>query len=401
MSNASSSVLMLAPALKDYAWGDDRFIQGLLGAVPDGQPMAEAWFGAHPQGPSTLPCHDGDTLLGFLEGEGSTAWLGPAAGMRQGTLPYLAKFLAAARPLSIQVHPDDRQARDGFAREDAQGIARDAPNRCYRDPYPKPEIIIALTEFQALCGFRSDEEIRAALERHDVLRDLAPLCGRGWNGQRELVSHWFSLDRAEVDGRQRALLATLQGLRVRTAAENLLVELAEAAGEQVTADPGLLFALLLAQVRLQPGQGLFRRAGVPHAYLSGAGLEVMGASDNVLRAGLTSKHVAPDELARIVRFAAGGAWRVDGEVDAAGWRVYRTAATEFEVATREMTVHRPVAWRAEGPELLIALAGESEAELLAGEKRVSLRPGSGAFVAHDTLTQLRGVGPVARVRVPL
>ena len=101
MSNASSSVLMLAPALKDYAWGDDRFIQGLLGAVPDGQPMAEAWFGAHPQGPSTLPCHDGDTLLGFLEGEGSTAWLGPAAGMRQGTLPYLAKFLAAARPLVV------------------------------------------------------------------------------------------------------------------------------------------------------------------------------------------------------------------------------------------------------------------------------------------------------------
>ena len=401
MSSASSSVLALAPALKDYAWGDDRYIQGLLGTAPDGTPMAEAWFGAHPQGPSTLPCRDDATLLELLEGDEGSAWLGPVTGLREGTLPYLAKFLAAAQPLSIQVHPDDRQARDGFAREDAEGIARDAPNRCYRDPYAKPEIMIALTEFRALCGFRSDEEIRAAFERHDALRDLAPLCGRGWNGQRDLVAHWFALDREEVERRQAGLLAALAEAPVRTAAEQLLMELAEAAGEGITADPGLLFALLLAHVRLKPGQGLFLRAGVPHAYLHGAGLEVMGASDNVLRAGLTGKHVAPDELSRIVRFAAGGAWRVDGETDGAGWRVYRTAATEFEVATRELTALDQVAWRAEGPESLIALSADAQIEVLAGVTRLALTPGAGAFVAHDTPIELRGEGPIARVRVPL
>lgn len=401
MSSAPTSVLMLAPAVKDYAWGDDSFIQGLLGAAPDGKPMAEAWFGAHPQGPSTVLCGDGGTLLGFLEGEDGPAWLGPAAGVREGTLPYLAKFLAAARPLSIQVHPDDRQARDGFAREEAQGIARDATHRCYRDPYAKPEIIIALTDFRALCGFRGDEEVRAAFERHDALRDLAPLCGHGWNGQRELVAHWFALDREEVDRRQRALLASLARATVRTAAEQLLMELAEAGGDQIAADPGLLFALLLAQVRLKPGQGLFLRAGVPHAYLSGAGLEVMGASDNVLRAGLTSKHVAPAELSRIVRFAAGGAWRVDGEVDAAGWRVYRTAATEFEVATRDLSAAAEVAWRAEGPESLMALSAQAEVDIMVGDERFALQPGAGAFVANDAPIRLRGTGSVARVRVPL
>lgn len=391
------ALVHLLPALKDYDWGDARYIPELLGQPVSGTPVAEAWFGAHPQGPSRV----GDTsvtLPELLEADAGR-WLGPALAEQGGELPFLVKFLAAARPLSIQVHPDTAQAREGFAREDAAGVPRDASERCYRDPHAKPELILALAPFEALCGFRPDDEIRAALARQPELADLAWLCGRGWNGQKELLRHWFELPVADVRRRQDALVERLRTQVLLTDAERLLLEIVRDVPGDVAADRGLLFALLLEHVHLEPGQALFLRAGVPHAYLRGAGLEVMGASDNVLRAGLTGKHVAPEELQRIVRFAAGGAWRVAPEAVHAGEQVYRTPAVEFEVSC--LTPGEvPLSWRSNGPEILVVLAAPDPVNVAVGEDALHLRPGAACLLAHDARVMLSGAGSVARVRLP-
>ncbi len=399
MTAPRPGLLALTPALKDYDWGDAEFIPRILGRAATGEPVAEAWYGAHPQGPSGIAGRE-ESLLDRLDGDPGP-WLGEALAARGEGLPFLVKFLAAARPLSIQVHPDAAQAREGFAREDAAGVPRDAPWRCYRDPRAKPELILALEPFEALCGFRADDEVRAALRRRPELEDLSVLCGRGWNGQKALLERWFDLPGEEVRARQAALVERLQGDALLTAAERLLLRVVEAVPGDVVADRGLLFTLLLEHVHLEPGQGLFLRAGVPHAYLLGAGLEVMGASDNVLRAGLTSKHVAPDELARIVRFAAGGAWRVAPETDARGGLVYRTAAREFELSClQRATDSAPLRWRCEGPEILLVLDTAAEVGVEAGGDRAALGAGGACLVAHGAEVRVTGAGRLARVRVP-
>lgn len=399
MTAQRPGLLALTPALKDYDWGDAEYIPRVLGQAVTGAPVAEAWYGAHPQGPSGIAGRE-ESLLDRLDGE-PDRWLGETLAARGAGLPFLVKFLAAARPLSIQVHPDTAQAREGFAREDAAGVPRDAPRRCYRDPHAKPELILALEPFEALCGFRADEEVRAALRRRPELEDLSALCGRGWNGQKALLERWFALPAEEVRARQAALVERLTGAPLLTAAERLLLRIVEAVPGDVVADRGLLFALLLEHVHLEPGQGLFLRAGVPHAYLRGAGLEVMGASDNVLRAGLTSKHVAPDELARIVRFAAGGAWRVTPEADARGGLVYRTAAREFELSCLPLAPDaEPLCWRCEGPEILLVLATDAEIRAQAGGDAASLGSGGACLLAHGAEVRVSGAGRLARVRVP-
>ncbi|MEE4299423.1 MAG: mannose-6-phosphate isomerase, class I [Pseudomonadales bacterium] len=401
MTAQRPGLLVITPALKDYDWGDAEYIPRVLGLTATGAPVAEAWYGAHPQGPSAI---DGceESLLDRLAAE-PAAWLGDALAARGEGLPFLVKFLAAARPLSIQVHPDAAQARAGFEREDAAGVPRDAPWRCYRDPRAKPELILALGSFEALCGFRADDELRAALRRQPELEDLSALCGRGWNGQRALLERWFELADEDVRARQGALVGRLSTASLLTDAERLLLRVAEAADDDVIGDRGLLFTLLLEHVHLEPGQALFLRAGVPHAYLRGAGLEVMGASDNVLRAGLTNKHVAPEELARIVRFAAGGAWRVVPEVDAIGALRYPTAAREFELSRLDLAaVGGTARWRCEGPEILLALeaAGGTRLSVRVGDEQAVLGAGAACLVAHGADVGVSGAGGLARVRVP-
>lgn len=404
MTAQRPGLLALTPALKDYDWGDADYIPRVLGRAVTGAPVAEAWYGAHPQGPSAIAGRE-ESLLDRLAAEPG-AWLGEDLAAQGAGLPFLVKFLAAARPLSIQVHPDAAQAREGFEREDEMGVPRDAPWRCYRDPRAKPELIVALEPFEALCGFRADEEVRAALRRQPELEDLGFLCGRGWNGQKALLQRWFELPGEEVRARQGALVERLAASSLRTGAEHLLLDVVERVPGDVIGDRGLLFTLLLEHVHLEPGQGLFLRAGVPHAYLRGAGLEVMGASDNVLRAGLTSKHVAPEELARVVRFAAGGAWRVAPEVSDDRALVYRTAAREFELSRLELRAGaEPLRWRCAGPEILLVLApeagaGDAVVEVESGAARARLAPGGACLVAHGAEVCVAGQGRLARVRVP-
>lgn len=270
---------------RDYAWGSRRLLADYLGRAPSGRPEAELWFGAHPGCPARVTAgeHAGLDLPAAVE----------ELGGRQPAM--LLKVLAAAEPLSLQAHPDAVRAREGYAREEDAGIPRGAPQRSYRDPFPKPELVVAVTPFEALSGYRPQadaERVFDALARVDAR--LAPVAEHVRAGD---ALAWLLSPAPAV----RAAVAAATG-RLAEIESVLPVEAdtVRRLAEAHPGDPGILAALLLNRVSLVPGEALFLPAGNLHAYLAGLGIELMGPSDNVLRGGLTQKHVDVDELLAVV-----------------------------------------------------------------------------------------------------
>jgi mannose-6-phosphate isomerase len=256
-------MLLLRGAVQHYEWGDQRAIPEFLGTEPNAQPWAELWWGTHRGGPSLVMNGAGATPLSDVVGD----------------LSFLVKFIAAAKPLSLQTHPNDDQARSGFQEENEIGIPLDAPQRIYRDASPKPELLIALTSFDAICGFRP-------------LELTYQLCGRyGW---KELEDH------LRADG-----LAETVRWALTTGPKHLPENMPAWAARIAALYPGnggVLVALLMHHLRLAPGEAIFLGAGNVHAYLSGTGIEIMTNSDNVVRAAFTRKHVNVDEFLAVARF---------------------------------------------------------------------------------------------------
>ncbi len=283
------TLLPLHCSVQHYAWGSKTSIPSLLGAAsPQQEPWAELWMGAHPKAPSHLS--DGTSLVDFIA-QAPNAALG-----RPGALPFLFKILAAEAPLSIQCHPSKAQAEEGFAREEAAGIRRDAPNRNYRDANHKPELIVALEEFWALKGFRSPEAIAELFRRANLTSATTLLELLASGGLRAFYGALLALDAQATKVLLSELARGLSNLPMPEASwsQGLLARYPN--------DPGATAALVLQLVKLEAGQGLYLDAGELHAYLRGTGLEIMANSDNVLRGGLTSKHVDPAELQRVLRF---------------------------------------------------------------------------------------------------
>lgn len=282
---------------RPYAWGSRSDIAGLLGTAPSGDPEAELWLGAHAGSPALIMDPEAvggaTTLEEWIAAEPSAALGDGAASAR---LPFLLKLLAAAAPLSLQAHPTAEQAEEGFAHENEEGIALDAPDRNYKDAFPKPELIYALSdEFEALCGFRPVAEFRDEIERLRDGTDDAALAD--------------VLARAKTDADLRGLVRWLTGggpdveaLVARVASSSRASELVRRLADAFPGDPGIVIALLLHHVVLHRGEALFLDAGNIHAYLRGFGVELMTASDNVLRGGLTPKHVDATELLRVLDF---------------------------------------------------------------------------------------------------
>ncbi|MGC5076993.1 mannose-6-phosphate isomerase, class I [Agrococcus sp. DT81.2] len=270
---------------RDYAWGSTTLLASYLGRSGSGGPEAELWLGAHPASPSVVARgpHAGSELGSVLDAEGARR---PA---------MLLKVLAAAQPLSLQAHPDAGRAREGWEREERLGIPLDAPHRSYRDPNPKPEIIVAVTSFEALSGFRpraQASEVAAALAAAD--ERAAPLVEHVSAGD---ALPWLLSGSPDVAPVVEAAVAARDELaRTHPVEADTVARLSSAH----PGDPGILVALLLNRVSLAPGEALFLPAGNLHAYLSGLGIELMGPSDNVLRGGLTPKHVDVAELLAVV-----------------------------------------------------------------------------------------------------
>lgn len=354
-----SAPLLMQNPIQTYAWGSNKAIARLQNRIPSGRTEAELWMGAHPSAPSTVRI-DGQSVP--LD-QAIQRWPQPLLGS-PGPLPYLLKVLAVGQPLSVQAHPDADQARQGFAREEAAGIARDAPTRSYRDPFAKPELVVALTEFEVLCGFRPWAQTQAML---DAL-------GLPWRSHREAVA-------ALLDP-QTAPLARAAAARVDDALPDLAPTV-HGIAEHHPGDPGVLFPLLLRHLRLHPGQGLFLPAGQLHCYLHGVAVEVMGNSDNVLRGGLTAKHKDPVELLRILDFDSPAPLMV--EQDAQG---------RWPADTDAFALHSAYSG-VRGPAIVLCTGGS----LYLGEQR--LASGDSAFVPAAARPQpLGGNGAGFVVTVP-
>ena len=327
---------------RDYAWGSASAISTLLGTAPTGRREAELWLGSHPGSPARIldPASAGghEALAGFID------------------LPFLLKVLAAASPLSLQAHPTTEQAREGFARENAAGIALDAPTRNYRDASAKPELIVAVADgFEALCGFR---EPAAAREVFELIAHrgegpaFQPLLER-LNGPDPMRAafEWFT-------AAEHGELAVLDNLcTAATEAEGTDHDRPEFAvvrrlAARYPGDPGIAVSVLLNYVTLRAGEALFLPAGNIHAYLSGLGIELMASSDNVLRGGLTPKHVDVAELMTVLDFAPLPVPYLPPE-SVEGAQIYAPAGVPLALAH----VTGPATLRPDGPAILISVGG--------------------------------------------
>ncbi|MGG7573471.1 mannose-6-phosphate isomerase, class I [Streptomyces sirii] len=396
----------LANTVRPYAWGSTTAIPELLGTAPTGEPQAELWMGAHPGAPSRIDRGAGPVSLAEVIDAAPETELGPdtvrAFGPR---LPFLLKVLAAGAPLSLQVHPDLAQAKEGFADEERRGVPIGAGHRNYKDANHKPELICALTPFDGLCGFRHPAQTADLLEALDV-DDLKPYvdilrASPEEDALREVLTAVLSAEHHEIARTvERAALAAEQ---LATKGGEHAAAYAAYAGlaHHFPGDPGVLAAMLLHHVRLQPGEALFLGAGIPHAYLSGLGVELMANSDNVLRCGLTPKHVDVPELLRVVRFEAGdpGVLRpeaVDGE------ETYETPIDEFRLSRFVLApgaAPRPLHSRT--PQVLLCTAGTVRLHSAAGNAaaELTLAPGESAFVPADERLTLSGEGTLFRATV--
>jgi len=397
-----ASLFRLRPAIKPYAWGSRTSLAELRGVEPPGGPEAELWMGAHPGGPSLAETASGPRPLGELIAEAPQALLGRAAMDAFGArLPFLLKILAAAEPLSLQAHPSLERARLGFAREQASGIAIDAPERSYKDDSHKPELICALTPFQALVGFRPIEDTRRLLEALGV-RALAPLLeALALVPAKRALHTFFALAVTASPAYRRELAeATRIACNERQAAiPEFARELGWGAriGDLYPGDPGIVVALALNLIVLEPGQALYLPAGNLHAYLEGTGVEVMASSDNVLRGGLTKKHVDVPELLEVLDFQSAKvvlapSARHDGELR------YLTPAREFALSRIDLDPHGVALGNVSGPEIVVITQGEGEVRR-SGE-RVPLAAGDAAFIAaQGGPVVLAGNGTAFRARI--
>lgn len=380
-------------SLQNYAWGSKTALTELYGIEnPQGLPMAELWMGAHPKSPSTVEVNGEVRSLREIIDADKVAMLGKAVAERFGELPFLFKVLCADQPLSIQVHPSKAAAEQGFARENAAGIPLSAAERNYKDANHKPELVYALTPFQAMNGFRELHEIVSLLEpvagAHPQIAhflenaneaNLAKLFATLLSLQDEAKSRAIGVLKSALNGREGEPWQTIKSIAI-----------------DYPDDSGLFSPLLLNVITLQPGEAMFLFAETPHAYLKGVALEVMANSDNVLRAGLTPKFIDIPELLANLKFQAKPAATLltqpqrDGEtlnfpipVEDFAFAIHGLSAAPQELAQNSAA-------------LLFCIEGQAIIEK-SGQQLV-LKPGESCFVAaNESPVNAAGTGRLARV----
>lgn len=406
-------IVEIEGVIQNYAWGSETAIAEFQGRPPSSQPEAELWLGTHPRGVSRLLARpDGALDLRTFVG---------------GELPFLFKLLAADRPLSLQAHPSRAQAEAGFEKEERAGVPIDAPSRNYRDRNHKPELICARTEFHALSGFRPLDESLALVEAIGLLPTL-PSFGDSLAAG-DLESAFRGLFELGAEQLRGPIAVVGKWATVAATLPNAASDVAPWLGTLALnhpEDPGVLAALLLNYVRLEPGEAMYLPAGNLHAYLHGVGLELMASSDNVMRGGLTPKHVDVKELCRILEFAPLRPDVLSEKFEERGEGVrecvYRTAATEFELRRVEVSRVEPDRVELDGAEArsrvelrgtqesergsceingpALVLVESGEVELVEGAHRLVLSGGRSAFVAEKSAARLEGEGMAAIAALP-
>lgn len=379
----------LDAAPQHYAWGSPTALPEFLGREADGRPWAELWYGAHPGAPSRVV---GGGALDSALAQAPERLLGEnVARAFAGRLPYLLKVIAPDRPLSLQVHPDRAHAAESFAAENAAGLALDHPERNYRDGNHKPEMLLALSRFEAVCGFRTPHRALQVLHglRTDLTGRLASLLTSSPTAQgmraafRTLLTPSLRPDPQQVADVAHACATRLEATSSPSPrVDRLVVRLQE----EHPGDPGVVAALLLNPVTLHPGEAMYVPAGIIHSYISGLGVEIMASSDNVLRAGLTPKRVAIDEMLQCVRVQAAPPVRIAPEQLTAHTAAYYAPVDDFELTrTRFDDTDAGEDLRVipgSGPRIVLSLEGEVLLRTRTGERR--LTAGRSVFLPADS-----------------
>jgi mannose-6-phosphate isomerase len=387
----------LTNTVRHYPWGSRTVIPELLGEpCPAELPCAELWMGAHPDDPRVLS--DGTPLDKAIAVEPG-ALLGPAVLERFGPrLPFLMKVLAADSPLSLQAHPTSTQAEAGFAAEERAGIPRDDPARTFKDPYHKPELLLALTTFEALCGFRPVEESLHCLAKLQVPELKPTIAALARGGLRAAVPQLLAL----AAPTRQVLVETVAAAAGRfvAAADPEFINTyrwATSLAQAYPGDPGVVISLMCNHLKLEPGEAVFLPAGNLHAYLSGAGVEVMASSDNVLRGGLTAKHVDLAALIEVLDFTDRRVPVLHPVLGPGGLR-YPVPVADFDLTRCQLDSGAGTLTTA-GPQIL--LCTEGAAVLATADGELVLEKGRSAFVPAGEPVSARGPAVLYRATTNL
>jgi mannose-6-phosphate isomerase len=396
---------ILQNTIQEYAWGSLTAIPQLLGkANSKNIPQAELWMGAHPKAPSKVEYNNQWISLLELIDKNPETLLGKTTTQKfNGTLPYLFKVLAAARPLSIQAHPSLKQAKNGFKRENAEGIPLNAPHRNYRDDNHKPECIFALTSFWAVCGFRNPLEIITYFKKmglDHLKKELNALeQNQGPGGLKQFFSFLMSLDGNQC----RSIISEAAKNMRAVAAEDPAFGWVRRLSTEYPDDIGIFAPILLNLVCLEPGQAMFLDAGQLHAYLDGTGIELMANSDNVLRGGLTPKHVDVPELLEVLDFNEHTLAFIEPlNIDPCE-TIYPCPADEFMLS---MIVLKPndryKSKRQRSAEILLCTDGSAELKDVGTGHKIPLNKGASVIVPSAVNGyEMRGNAIIYKASVPL
>jgi mannose-6-phosphate isomerase len=374
---ASEPMWSLMNTVRHYPWGSHTVIPELLGEpTPADRPYAELWMGAHPDAPSVLST--GTPLDKAIEQEPDLL-LGAEVRERFGPrLPFLMKVLAADRPLSLQAHPTTEQAQAGFAAEEAAGVPRDDPKRTFKDPFHKPELLLALTPVEALCGFRPVEESLHCLAKLQVSELKPTIAALARGGLRAAIPQLIALTPDVRSVLVEAVAAAASRFVAAHDPEFInTYRWAASLAETYPGDPGVVISLMCNHLKLAPGEAVFLPAGNLHAYLSGAGVEVMAGSDNVLRGGLTTKHVDLAALIEVLDFTDGRVPVLHPVLGPGGLR-YPVPVEDFDL-TRVQLDRQSGSLSTAGPQVLLCAEGAAVLSSVDGE--LTLEKGASAFVS--------------------
>jgi len=377
------TIKLLKNTVQNYAWGSPTAIPELLGEQnPSHEPRAELWMGAHPKAPSFVN-YDGQWLsLTELIAKYPQEILGNDVALAfNNKLPYLFKVLAAAKPLSIQAHPSLNQAKEGFEREIDRGIAIDAPNRNFKDDNHKPECICALSPFWAMYGFRNIPDILALMGRN---------CPVGLAGELDLLKKQpyprglkrFFTDLMTMDSqRQKRVVDEAIQNAHQYSDEDVAFHWMTRLSNEYPTDSGILAPLLLNLIELKPGEALFLPAGELHAYLEGVGMELMANSDNVLRGGLTPKHIDAPELLKMLNFKPRPVTILEAVKKNKNERVYPSEADEFVLSVVSVSAGGPYqSSESRSVEIMLCTEGTAYIKDKGTQEIINIKKGDSAII---------------------
>lgn len=384
-------IYRLTGQVQHYAWGGKDYIASLIGlnSAKD-QPCAEWWLGAHPSAPSEIENVTGkQSLIEFLS-QNPTA-LGQASRQQFGDeLSYLLKILDVEKPLSIQLHPTKDQAEKGFEAENAKGVALTDGTRTYKDRNHKPEMMIALSDFWLLHGFKTKSQLLATLNTRPSLQSLAEKLGK-----QSLAEFYADVMLAEQSTLANWLLPIIEAnqqsykngeLELDNPDYWVLYTMEAMAISPEKLDAGLVCFYLFNIVHLKEGEGIFQDAGIPHAYLRGQNVELMACSDNVIRGGLTPKYVDIVELLKIVDCREVTPQIISAASQNQSEFTYKTPVKDFALAQIRVEPQQHTKVNLQSAGILLVMQGELKIQ----EKSTALilKQGESAFITADSNVEI-------------